>query len=154
MGQFSKADTIARQCGDRAVGKYQEAIQFYTRAQTYSNAVRICKENDLQDELWTVANSARSRDKAIAAAYYEENGIYKNAVELYHRSGMLHKAVEMAFESHQPEILQVIAQELTADSDPFVNRCADFFTSIEQHQKAVQLLAKSKQFESYNIYNK
>lgn len=126
MGQLSKADTIARQCGDRAacyhlarhyenIGKYQEAIQFYTRAQTYSNAVRICKENDLQDELWTVANSARSRDKAIAAAYYEENGIYKKAVELYHRSGMLHKVVEMAFESQKSEILQVIAQELTAD---------------------------------------
>ncbi|XP_055383288.1 intraflagellar transport protein 140 homolog [Condylostylus longicornis] len=159
LGQLSKADSIARQSGDRAacyhlarhyenIGKYQEAIHFYTRAQTYSNAVRICKENDFQDELWTVANSARSRDKAIAAAYFEECGVYKKAVELYHRAGMLHKAVEMAFASKQPETLQVIASELTADSDPeLVNRCAEFFISIEQAPKAVQLLAKSKQFE-------
>lgn len=155
MGKISKADVIARQSGDRAacyhlarhyenVGKFQEAIMFYTRAQTFSNAIRICKENDFQDELWTVASSSRSRDKAIAAAYFEECGSFKRAVELYHRAGMLHKALEMAFESEQPEVLEIIASELTVDSDSeLVNRCADFFTSIEQHQKAVYLLAKT-----------
>ncbi|XP_049310514.1 intraflagellar transport protein 140 homolog [Bactrocera dorsalis] len=155
LGKISKADVIARQSGDRAacyhlarhyenVGKFQEAIMFYTRAQTFSNAIRICKENDFQDELWTVASSSRSRDKAIAAAYFEECGSFKRAVELYHRAGMLHKALEMAFESEQPEVLEIIASELTVDSDSeLVNRCADFFTSIEQHQKAVYLLAKT-----------
>ncbi|XP_055845818.1 intraflagellar transport protein 140 homolog [Episyrphus balteatus] len=159
LGQISKADVIARQSGDRAacyhlarhyenIGKHQEAIQFYTRAQTYANAIRICKENDMQDELWTVASSARQREKSTAAAYFEEVGSYKRAVELYHRSGMLHKALEMAFASEQPDILQVIASELTPESDPeLINRCAEFFTTIEQHQKAVHLLAKTKQFE-------
>lgn len=131
------------------IGKYPDAIDFYTKAQTYSNAVRICKENDFQDELWTVANLARPRDKAMAAAYFEECGSYKRAVELYHRAGMLHKAVEMAFASQQPETLQVIASELTPESDAdLINRCAEFFSNVEQHQKAVQLLAKTKQFES------
>ncbi|KAH8393888.1 hypothetical protein KR215_005842 [Drosophila sulfurigaster] len=159
LGKISKADAIARQSGDRAacyhlgrhyenVGKFQEAIMFYTRAQTFSNAIRICKENDFQEELWTVASSSRSRDKAIAATYFEECGNFKHAVELYHRAGMLHKALEMAFESQQPEILEIIATELNADSDAeLINRCADFFTSIEQHQKAVQLLAKTKHLE-------
>ncbi|XP_030384608.1 intraflagellar transport protein 140 homolog [Scaptodrosophila lebanonensis] len=159
LGKISKADAIARQSGDRAtcyhlarhyenVGKFQEAIMFYTRAQTFSNAIRICKENDFQDELWTVASSSRSRDKAIAAAYFEECGNFKYAVELYHRAGMLHKALEMAFESEQPEILEIIATELTAESDSeLINRCADFFTSIEQHQKAVHLLAKTKHLQ-------
>lgn len=156
MGKISKADTIARQSGDRAacyhlarhyenVGKFQEAILFYTRAQTFGNAIRICKENDYQDELWTVASSARSRDKAIAAAYFEECGAFKRSVELYHRAGLMHKALEMAFESEQPDILEIIAAELTADSDPeLINRCAEFFTSIEQHQKAVYLLSRTK----------
>lgn len=159
LGKLSKADTIARQCGDKAacyhlarhyenIGKYQEAIQFYTKSQTYSNAIRICKENDLQDELWTVANSARSHDKAVAAAYFEECKNYKYAVELYHRAGLLHKAVDMAFVSQQPDILQVIASELNSNSDPdLIERCAEFFISIEQYQKSVQLLAKSKQYE-------
>uniref|UniRef100_A0A182QMN5 Uncharacterized protein n=1 Tax=Anopheles farauti TaxID=69004 RepID=A0A182QMN5_9DIPT len=157
IGQVGRADEIARASGDRAAcyhlgryyensGKLPEAIQFYTRAQTYGNAVRICKENDLPDDLWTVACTARARDKASAAAYFEESGDYRRAVELYHRAGMLHKAVEMAFRSQQPESLQVIASELDAASDPdLVARCADFFVGIEQPYKAVQLLANARQ---------
>ncbi|XP_037026669.1 intraflagellar transport protein 140 homolog [Bradysia coprophila] len=159
LGQLSRADSVAKLSGDKSacyhlarhyenIGKVQEAIQFYTRAQTYSNAVRICKENDLQNELWNVASLARSRDKASAAAYFEECGDFKRAVELYHRSGMLHKAVEMAFASQQPETLQVIASELDVNSDPeLVTRCADFFLGIDQLQKAVHLLANAKHFE-------
>jgi intraflagellar transport protein 140 len=159
LGQLQRAESTARQSGDRTacyhlarhyenIGKSQSAIQFYKIAQTYSNAVRICKENDLQNELWDVANSANARDKASAAAYFEELGAWKQAVELYHRAGMLHKAVEMAFASKQPETLQVIASELDVNSDPeLVGRCAEFFLNIEQAQKAVNLLANTRQFE-------
>lgn len=114
------------------------------------NAVRICKENDLQDELWSVASTARSRDdKASAAAYFEESGDYKRAVELYHRAGFIHKAIEMAFASQQPEILQVIASELDQKSDPeLISRCAEFFQSINLNQKAVLLLANARQFNA------
>lgn len=159
LGDISRADSIARESNDKSAcyhlarhyentGKIQEAIQFYTRAQTYSNAVRICKENNLPNELWTVANLARSRDKAIAAAFFEEVEDYKRAVELYHRSGMIHKAVEMAFASEQPETLQVIAAELDAQSDPeLVQRCAEFFANSHQPQKAANLLANAKEYE-------
>jgi intraflagellar transport protein 140 len=159
LGQISRADSIARNSGDKSacyhlarhyenIGKFQDAIQFYTRAQTYGNAVRICKENDLQDELWNVASIARGKDKSNAAAYFEEVGDYKRAVELYHRSGFIHKAIEMAFASQQPDILQVIASELDSKSDPeLVERCAEFFQSINLNQKAVLLLANAKQYE-------
>lgn len=94
-----------------------------------------------------MANAARTRDKASAAAFYEEAGDFKRAVELYHRAGMLHKAVEMAFQSQQPDALQVIASELDSSSDPeLISRCADFFLSINQSQKAVHLLANAKHF--------
>jgi intraflagellar transport protein 140 len=160
LGQLSRADSVARHSGDKSacyhlarhyenIGKYSDAIQFYTRAQTFGNAVRICKENDLLDELWNVASAARSKDdKASAAAYFEENGDYKRAVELYHRAGFIHKAIEMAFASQQPDILQVIASELDAKSDPeLISRCAEFFQSINLNQKAVLLLANARQFE-------
>lgn len=102
----------------------------------------------MQDELWHVASLARGRDKAAAAVYFEETGDFKRAVELYHRAGQLHKAVEMAFASQQPETLQVIASELDADSDgELVARVAEFFLGIDQPQKAVHLLASAKQYE-------
>lgn len=159
MGDLTRADAIARNSNDKSacyhlarhyenIGKTTEAIQYYTRAQTYGNAVRICKEHNLSNELWTVANLSRPRDKAMAAAYFEECQDYKRAVELYHRSGMLHKAVEMAFMSQQPETLQVIAVELNADSDPeLVTRCAEFFVESQQPLKAANVLANAKQFE-------
>lgn len=160
LGQLSRADSVARHSGNKSacyhlarhyenIGKFQDAIQFYTRAQTFGNAVRICKENDLQDELWNVGSIARSRDdKASAAAYFEENGDFKRAVELYHRAGFIHKAIEMAFASQQPEILQVIASELDSKSDPeLIARCAEFFQSINLSSKAVLLLANARQFE-------
>lgn len=60
---------------------------------------------------------------------------------------MLHKAVEMAFVSQQPETLQVIASELNSNSDPeLITKCADFFLNVNQYQKAVQLLANAKEF--------
>lgn len=110
--------------------------------------MRICKEHDLHDDLWHVASLAHGRDKATAAAYYEEMGDFKRAVELYHRAGQLHKAVEMAFASQQPETLQVIASELDASSDgELVARCAEFFLGIDQPHKAVHLLASAQQYE-------
>lgn len=160
LGQLTRADSIARNSGDKSacyhlarhyenIGKFQDAIQFYSRAQTYSNAVRICRDNDLQEELWNVASAAKTKeDKVNAAAYFEECGDFKRAVELYHRAGYIHKAVEMAFTSQQPEILQVIASELNESSDPeLIERCAEFFQSINLNQKAVLLLANSKQYD-------
>lgn len=159
MGQLAKADALAKQCGDRAacyhlarhyenIERIQDAIQFYIQAQTYGNAVRICKERHMADELWTAGGMAQGRDKVSAAAYFEEQGDFKRAVELYHRAGMLHKAVEMAFASQQPETLQVIAGQLDPKSDSeLVNRCAEFFLEIGQNYKAVQLLANTRQFE-------
>uniref|UniRef100_A0A336M4N6 CSON011732 protein n=1 Tax=Culicoides sonorensis TaxID=179676 RepID=A0A336M4N6_CULSO len=158
LGQLHKAEAIAKQYDDRAgcyhlarhyenIEKYQEAINFYTRARTYGNAIRICKENDLQNELWNVASVAQAADKASAAAYFEEIGEFGKAVELYHKAGMISQAVEMAFASQQPETLQVIAAELDSTSDPeLVQRCAEFFIGIQQNQKAVLLLANSRQF--------
>jgi intraflagellar transport protein 140 len=159
LGQISKADSVAKSSADKSacyhlarqyenIGKFQDAIQFYTRANTFGNAVRICKENDLQKELWSVAAIARTRDKIQAAGYFEEVGDFKKAVELYHRAGLISKAIELAFSSQQPDILQVIASELDEKSDPeLITRCAEFFQNINLHHKAIVLLAKARQFE-------
>lgn len=159
LGQISKAEGIAKSNDDRAacyflarhyenIGKMKDSVHFYTRARSYTNAVRICKENDLQDELWSVVQLAQSREKASAATFFEENNDYKKAVELYYKAGKLHEAVEIAFNSQQSDILYVISSEFNDKTDPeLIKRCSEFFLSVEQPQKAVQLLASSGNIE-------
>jgi len=64
---------------------------------------------------------------------------------LYLRGGMLHKALDLAFKTQQFEVLQEIATQLDADSDPaLIEKCAQYFITKEQFDKAVDLLAISK----------
>lgn len=58
---------------------------------------------------------------------------------------MLHKALDLAFKTHQFETLQQIATELDSDSDPaLVAKCAEYFITNSQFDKAVDLLAIGK----------
>lgn len=109
------------------------------------NAIRLCKENHMADELWNIGLVASNRDQIDCARYFEDIDNLEKAVILYHRAGMLHKALDLAFKSNQYDILQQIATDLDADSDPaLVQKCADYFVNNEQFDKAVDLLAVGK----------
>lgn len=58
---------------------------------------------------------------------------------------MLHKALDLAFKYEQFDILQQIATSLDTDSDPaLIEKCADYFITNQQFDKAVDLLAVGK----------
>lgn len=171
-GQLTRADSVACLSGDRAacyhLARHYEnhaqrpldAIKMYRRAQTVSNVVRLCRELLLTEELWQCASTmARGRDARAAAQYFEElePPDAARAVELYWRVGDLHRAVDLAFASGQPAVLQVIAAELgergatgggeaSEDDVRLVHRCAEFFVHNGQPERAVQLLARSQLF--------
>lgn len=91
---------------------------------------------------------ANNREKLECARYLEEANSLENAVILYHRAGMLHKALDLAFKTKQYETLQGIASDLDGESDPaLVKKCSDYFVSNEQYDKAVDLLAMAKKYE-------
>lgn len=99
----------------------------------------------MADELWNIGLVASNRDQIDCARYFEDIDNLEKAVILYHRAGMLHKALDLAFKSNQYDILQQIATDLDADSDPaLVQKCADYFVNNEQFDKAVDLLAVGK----------
>ncbi|KAG5881962.1 hypothetical protein JTB14_020526 [Gonioctena quinquepunctata] len=61
--------------------------------------------------------------------------------------GMLHKALDLAFKTQKYEILQEIAIQLDSNSDPaVVQKCAEYFVTNEQFDKAVDLLAIAKEY--------
>jgi intraflagellar transport protein 140 len=55
-------------------GNVAQAVHFYTMAKAYTNAIRVCKENDLFDELWPLSMMAPKQAQVDVAKYYEEIG--------------------------------------------------------------------------------
>ncbi|KAM4716079.1 intraflagellar transport protein 140 homolog isoform 1-T3 [Anableps anableps] len=159
MGNIQEASQIANNTGDRAASYHlarhyeghddiKQAVHFYTRAQAYNNAIRLCKENGLDDQLMNLALLSNPEDMMEAACHYEEKGKHMDrAVALYHKAGYVSKALELAFATEQFAALQLIAEDLNENSDPaLLARCSDFFIQHSQYEKAVELLAAAKKY--------
>ncbi|XP_030750473.1 intraflagellar transport protein 140 homolog isoform X2 [Sitophilus oryzae] len=158
LGDETKAVELAKANSDKAafyhmarfyetLGNAEDAVNFYTKATAYANAVRLAKENHLSKELWNLGLVVSNREKIEIAKYFEEQNNLENAVILYHRGGMLHKALDLSFKTRQFDILQEIATQLDADSDPaIIEKCVQYFVSNEQFDKAVDLLAIAKKY--------
>ncbi|XP_061911877.1 intraflagellar transport protein 140 homolog [Entelurus aequoreus] len=159
MGNVQKASDIAIDTGDRAASYHlarhyeghddiKQAVHFYTRAQAYNNAIRLCKENGLDDQLMNLALLSNPEDMMEAACYYEEKGIHLDrAVSLYHKAGYVSKALEVAFATQQFAALQMVAEDLNENSDPaLLARCSEFFIQHSQYKRAVELLIAAKKY--------
>ncbi|XP_059892091.1 intraflagellar transport protein 140 homolog [Gadus macrocephalus] len=159
LGNIQKASEIANDTGNRAASYHlarqyeghqevKQAVHFYTRAQAYNNAIRLCKESGLDDQLMNLALLSNPEDMMEAACYYEERGSHMDrAVVLYHKAGHMSKALELAFATEQFSALQLIAEDLDHTSDPsLLTRCSDFFIKHSQYQKAVELLVAAKKY--------
>ncbi|XP_053132123.1 intraflagellar transport protein 140 homolog [Hemicordylus capensis] len=159
QGNIQKAAEIANETGNWAASYHlarqyesqddiKQAVHFYTRAQAFNNAIRLCKENDLNDQLMNLALLSSPEDMIEAARYYEEKREQMDrAVMLYHKAGHLSKALELAFATQQFAALQLIAEDLDEKSDPaLLARCSDFFIEHAQYEKAVELLLAAKKY--------
>ncbi|XP_053897924.1 intraflagellar transport protein 140 homolog isoform X4 [Malaclemys terrapin pileata] len=159
QGNIQKAAEIANETGNWAASYHlarqyesqdeiKQAVHFYTRAQAFNNAIRLCKENNLDDQLMNLALLSSPEDMIEAACYYEEKGEQMDrAVMLYHKAGHFSKALELAFATQQFGALQLIAEDLDEKSDPaLLARCSDFFIEHAQHEKAVELLLAAKKY--------
>ena len=98
---------------------FKEAINYYQRA----GAIRICKENDMNDYLANLAFQGRPQDMLDAARYYETvAGQEDKAVILYHKAGHTSKAVDLAFRANKYSELALITDGHTEKSDPLLVR--------------------------------
>ncbi|XP_076998370.1 intraflagellar transport protein 140 homolog [Tamandua tetradactyla] len=159
QGDIQKAAEIASETGSWAASYHlarqyesqeevRQAVHFYTRARAFNNAIRLCKENGLGDQLINLALLSSPEDMIEAARYYEEKGEQMDrAVMLYHKAGHFSKALELAFATQQFVALQLIAEDLDEKSDPaLLARCSDFFIEHSQYEKAVELLLAAKKY--------
>ncbi|XP_058796246.1 intraflagellar transport protein 140 homolog isoform X2 [Phymastichus coffea] len=124
-----------------------QAVHFYTMAKAYTNAIRVCKENDMLEELWPLAMMAPRVTQIDVAKYYEDIDQADKAILLYHKAGLLKKSLDLAFKKQQYNALQLIIMDVNADSDPeLIEKCAEYFVQNAQIEKAIDLLASSKKY--------
>jgi len=111
LGNYDEAVKMAEKAEDKASayhlartledkGELETAMNFYSRAGAYGHAVRMCKENNMPDELWAMALHAEPLEMAEAAKYFENEADQPNfdrAIRLYHKAGYDSKALELAF---------------------------------------------------------
>jgi intraflagellar transport protein 140 len=62
-------------------------------------SVNTWQEQGMDSQLWNMALLAGPREQLEAARYFEssDKALQDKAVILYHRAGMLHKALDLAF---------------------------------------------------------
>jgi intraflagellar transport protein 140 len=135
---------------------FKEAINYYQRAGAISNAIRLCKENNMHEYLANLAfQGGSAQDMLDAARYYETvPGQEDKAVLLYHKAGHTTKAVDLAFRANKYAELALITDGLTEKTDPLlIRRVADFFMENEQFDKAVDLLAVTKKVVLFLVHS-
>lgn len=110
-------------------------------------SVGVFQENGRDDHLVNLALLGKPEDMVEAAQYLEAKAGYEDrAVMLYHKAGQVSRAVDLAFRTKQFQALQHISSDLNDKTDPqLLQKCADFFMSNSQFDRAVDLLANGKQ---------
>ncbi|OAF69068.1 hypothetical protein A3Q56_03178 [Intoshia linei] len=126
----------------------KKAVKFFEQAAAYGSAMRICKENGFDEKLLTIALKSRHVDQIQSAHYFasKADGI-KSAIILYNKAGHFAKSIDLSLRNNQYDLLTSILKtyDFTAADANMIKQCANFYTSNQQFDKAVDLLAKTGQ---------
>ncbi|XP_050534466.1 intraflagellar transport protein 140 homolog isoform X2 [Daktulosphaira vitifoliae] len=128
-------------------GLHEEAVKLYVNARAYINAIRLCKEQYFDENLWNIALLAGSKEKIDVAQYFELISPDKSII-LYHQAGCLHKAIDLAFKCQDFDAISTMSQELNVKDDAnLLVKCSTFFIDQGHYDNAVNLLAMADQYE-------
>ncbi|XP_003742320.1 intraflagellar transport protein 140 homolog [Galendromus occidentalis] len=160
---FNNVDTameIANDVGDRAacfhlarhlesIDRPSDAVHFFSKAGAISNALRVCKDNSMDDQLFYLAIQSRNnQDMLDVAAYFEQGGETQRAVTLYQKAGWLERARELSGDAVNlgDEIIGEVAQEISPNSDAAeVQAATKRLIDMGLTEQAVEILALNGQ---------
>lgn len=158
LGMEKKATEVCNDTGDKAAcyhlarqfeaaNNIDQAIHYFSRAKAYNSAIRLCKENKRDDHLVNLALLGKLEDQVEAATYLQNRSGYQDkAVILFHKAGQISRAIDLAFKTKQFGALQQISNDLSDKVHPdLLQKCASFFMENNQFDRAVDMLASSKQ---------
>lgn len=161
QGKTEEASRIAEESKNKAacylIGRMYEndgdvvkAVKFFTKARALSSAIRLARDHDMKDRLANLCLMAGGSELVSAARYYENlNGYTHKAVMLYHKAGMIGRALDLAFRTEQFTALDLITKDLDENTDPkILKRAAEFFENNQNYEKAVNFLCLAKEFNA------
>ena len=144
-GSKAAAFQLARQYEN--IDSAQKAIRYYSRSGRLSGAIRLAKAFGMGSELLSLSLQTTPLLALEAAEWLEQDGQYEHAVTLYQKFGRRSKALALCFEKELFDSLRAMADELGAGDDPaMLQRCANFFTSHGQYEKAVHLFISAREY--------
>ncbi|CAF1379534.1 unnamed protein product [Adineta steineri] len=124
-------------------GDFKQAIAYFQQASAISNAMRLCRDNRLDEYMANIAVQGTPDDMLEAARYFQTLPMQEDrAILLYHKAGLTSKAIDLAFRHERYSALAQIADSVGKTADPTqITRMADYFMQLKQFDKAVDLLA-------------
>ncbi|CAD8148851.1 unnamed protein product [Paramecium pentaurelia] len=130
-----------------------EAIQFYTKAQYYSEAIRLAKEANLISDVTAISLQAPQLIMIQSAIYFEQKKIIDKAVLLYMRGGQLQKALYLAQKEKLTDYVKKINQEISLKKQETVDLTFTNTGSLKE-TPSQQKLANQQQSQQQSIQSK
>ncbi|GAU87313.1 hypothetical protein RvY_00190 [Ramazzottius varieornatus] len=123
-------------------------VELYEMAGAYRNAIRICMDNELDEEVVKLALQSQKSESIMAAKYLQSKGLIDKAITLYHSAGRINKATDLAFTQGYYGNIETISVDINENSDPrLIERCVEYFAEHKQVDRAVNLLIKAKRVQ-------
>jgi intraflagellar transport protein 140 len=129
-------------------GKWNEAISYYSKSKCFSNAIRICKEQNITKELMQLAIQSSSTHMRDVAMFFESSGSLDKAIVLYSKSGNIPKAMDLCFKTDNTALLETILSTMDPTSDvKTIQIASKYLAEKGSHDIALQMLATAGRFE-------
>ncbi|KAH6570782.1 hypothetical protein BASA60_007571 [Batrachochytrium salamandrivorans] len=121
-------------------GKISSAITYYSRAGSFSSAIRLAKENKIEKDLMHLALQSTPKVMNEVARYFESNGQPQKAIPLYNKTGNISRALDICYSTKDMEMLFTIVPLLDPNQDMNeLRKAADFMIESGDTEKAIQL---------------
>ncbi|KAL5035113.1 hypothetical protein BDV3_004569 [Batrachochytrium dendrobatidis] len=121
-------------------GKIDTAISYYSKAGSFSSAIRLSKEHKLEKNLVHLALQSSPELINEVAQYFINTGQPQKAIPLYSKIGNVSKALEICYATKDMQMLSTIAMTLDPVNDVnALTQIAQFLMDNEAIQNAMQL---------------
>lgn len=162
MSRFDKIDSILSDSSDIAsicvyarflarIGEAEQnpeliskAIDLYVRVKQYHSAFILAFEKQLTESVISLAPFVSPSLLCKAAIEYEKVGDVNTASHLYFHAGMADKALEIALDASNSEVIDTIIDNSTQKLDERIaKRCLEFYVKNNDFQRQAQLFVLS-----------